>query len=235
MTTNEELDELAAGYYLDPPADVWLEERVQAWILQWLVTQIRGRTLEMGWGTGVVSKQLLRSGIDLEVVEGSARLVREGRKAGATVTQALFEDFDPGPIFDTVLALHVLEHVENPVRMAERIRRWLRPGGRLIVVVPNAYSIHRRLGRAMTGDPVDTPSERDLLVGHRRVYSIRQLCADLGATGFDTAGGVFGWFLKPVPNSLMLDWAPEIVDALCQMGWEGSPADCANVGVVARR
>lgn len=243
MTTGDELDEVAERYYQAPQDDLWLEERVQDWILPWIGGRCRGRVLEMGWGTGLVAKGLVEVAHDLgwlglTVVEGSDRLVVEARLAlgdRATVVASLFEEYDPGPIFDTVLALHVLEHVEEPVRMLERIWGWLRPGGRLIAVVPNAQSIHRRVGALMSGDMIDTLSDRDRLVGHRRVYRLQELCVDLAAARFDTAGGAFGWFHKPVHNALMVRWAPELIDALCDLGWHGPVEDAANIGVIARR
>jgi len=232
MTTPEELDELAGSYYLDPPADLWLEERVQAWILPWLAQQCRGRVLEMGWGTGIVARTLRLEGVkDLEVVEGSERLTAEAWRAGLTCSRAMFESFDPGPVFDTVVALHVLEHVENPVRMLEQIKGWLRPWGRVIVVTPNAQSFHRQLGQVMTGEPVDTLSARDRLVGHRRGFTMRQLQGDARAVGFRLVQE-FGWFLKPVHNALMIDWPPELIDALCVLGFEGLSEDAANIGLV---
>lgn len=233
MTTGEELDGLAESYYLDPPADLWLEERVQAWILPWVERQCRGRVLEMGWGTGIIGRYLREAGRDLTVVEGSAKLATEARRANpGKVHQSLFEAYDPGPVFDTVLALHVLEHVGDPVRMLERIRGWLRPHGRVIVVVPNAQSVHRQVGQLLTGEPLDALSDRDRLVGHRRVYTLRQLHGDISAVGFHVAQER-GWFLKPVNNARMVDWSPELIDALCEIGWEGDPEDAANLLVLA--
>lgn len=90
------------------------------------------------------------------------------------------------------------------------------------------------VGHLMTGEPPETLSARDRVVGHRRVYTVRELCGDLSAAGFDTAGGTFGWFLKPANNARMLDWPGELIDALCELGFRGSPLDAANIGVVAR-
>jgi 2-polyprenyl-3-methyl-5-hydroxy-6-metoxy-1,4-benzoquinol methylase len=235
VTEQAELEELAAGYYLDPPADVWLEERVQAWIMPRILGHVEGRTLEMGWGTGLVARYLLRSGVDLEIVEGSNRLATEARAhehLPGKVHQTLFEAFSPGPIFDTVLCLHVLEHVDDPVGMLRRISTWLRPGGKVIVVTPNAGSVHRRVGVALSGGRVFDLSERDKLVGHRRVFVYGELIETARAAGF-TVSGTFGWFLKPVNNARMVDWPPELIDALCEVGFRGDWSEAANIGLVA--
>lgn len=44
--------------------------------------------------------------------------------------------------FDTVLAVQVLEHVFEPIRMVEEIARVLRPGGRAILLVPQTGTMH---------------------------------------------------------------------------------------------
>jgi len=42
--------------------------------------------------------------------------------------------------FDVILASHVLEHVADPVAVVFRLHTLLKPGGRLLVLVPNAWS-----------------------------------------------------------------------------------------------
>ncbi len=43
---------------------------------------------------------------------------------------------------DTVLLFNVLEHVRDPRTVAANVHRWLRPGGRCLVMVPNAQRLH---------------------------------------------------------------------------------------------
>jgi predicted SAM-dependent methyltransferase len=47
---------------------------------------------------------------------------------------------------DAVTMWHVLEHLDDPARALSRIRRWLRPGGALLVGVPNLASAQAWLG-----------------------------------------------------------------------------------------
>jgi SAM-dependent methyltransferase len=44
---------------------------------------------------------------------------------------------------DTVVIFNVLEHCERPWEVVENIRGWLRPGGRVLAMVPNAQRVHR--------------------------------------------------------------------------------------------
>ena len=47
---------------------------------------------------------------------------------------------------DAAVMWHVLEHLEHPVAALGRVRSWLRPGGVLLVGVPNAASLQARVG-----------------------------------------------------------------------------------------
>ena len=166
------------------------------------------RVIDMGYGTGEMARELLGRGIAAEVVEGSPLLAAQARERhpGLAVHEAMFESFAPGPVYDAVLALHVMEHVDRPRDLMDRVRGWLRPGGSVVVVVPNRESLHRRLAVRMgIQDGLDDLSARDHLVGHLRVYGLDTLGADLEGAGFRVEER-FGFTLKTVPNSMMLDW-----------------------------
>lgn len=48
----------------------------------------------------------------------------------------------PDASFDTVLCTEVLEHVSEPQRVAAEIMRVLKPGGSLVLTVPQFYPVH---------------------------------------------------------------------------------------------
>ena len=79
---------------------------------------------------------------------------RAGRERGIGNAAFLAADLEQGlPIrggtFDTVICLDLLEHVVERDRLLGEIRRVLRPGGALLLAVPNrATSWKRRLARA---------------------------------------------------------------------------------------
>ncbi len=233
------LDEYAETYYLsDGPVDVGLEERVQLAGVDQIVAALDGaeRVLEMGYGTGLMTTELRARGVMLDLIEGSPALCARARidHPGLTVHESMFEDFAPVEPYDAVLALHVLEHVDEPTMLLRRLDRWLAPLGALIVVVPNRESLHRQLAVRMgLQQRLDDLSPRDLMVGHQRVYGFDTLTSDLVAAGFSVESR-FGHFLKTVPNSMMLDWTGDLIDALCAISDELDPSMLANIGVRAR-
>ena len=236
--TPEALDRYARDYYLsDEVADIDIEERAQRLSAPTVAAQVgdASRVIDMGFGTGEMARELLGRGIAAEVVEGSPLLAAQARERhpDLVVHEAMFEDFAPGPVYDAVLALHVMEHVDRPRDLMDRVRGWLRPGGSVVVVVPNRESLHRRLAVRMgIQDGLDDLSARDHLVGHLRVYGLDTLGADLEGAGFRVEER-FGFTLKTVPNSMMLDWPPALLDALTQISPELPAAMCANIGIRA--
>jgi len=240
--TPESLDAYAETYYLNAEIDdLDIEELGQRRSIDRTVTALGGatRVLEMGYGTGLVTGELLARGVPIEVVEGSPRLCDVARvnhaASGLVVHEALFESFAPAQPYDAVLALHVAEHVDDPVALFSVVREWLVPGGAIVVVVPNADSLHRRLAVRMgLQQRRDDLSPRDHLVGHQRVYDLQRLSADLAAAGFRTREE-FGYQLKVVPNAMMADWPPELLGALVDISPELQPALLANIGIRATR
>ncbi len=236
--TPETLDRYARDYYLsDAIEDIDIEERAQRLSAPRVAAAVGDarRVIDMGYGTGEMARELLGRGLDAEVVEGSSLLAARAREEhpGLVVHEAMFEDFAPGPVYDAVLALHVMEHVDRPRELMAHVRGWLRPGGAVVVVVPNRESLHRRLAVRMgIQERLDDLSPRDHLVGHLRVYGLDTLAADLEGAGFRVEER-FGFTLKCVPNSMMLDWPPDLMDALTAISPELPPELTANIGIRA--
>jgi len=232
------LDDYARQYYLaDDVADVGIEELQQELSLEKIAAAVAGRerVLEMGFGTGLTTRELRGHGVATEVLEGSPLLAQRARAEhpGIVVHEDLFETFAPGPVYDGVLALHVLEHVDDPSSLLAHVRTWLKPGGRLVAAVPNAQSLHRRLAVLMGLQPhLDSLSPRDHLVGHQRVYTLDGLRLDAEAAGFTVVDEI-GWFLKTLPNALMLDHDPSLLRAQFAISDELPARMLANIAIVA--
>ena len=237
--TPDALDDYAREYYLSGTVDdVRIEEQQQTLVYERLARQTLGgcaRVLEMGYGTGISARVLTAAGVPVEIVEGSPLLVDAARAAhpGLAVHASMFETFEPGPVFDAVLAMYIAEHVDDPPSLLRTVARWLRPGGLLVVAVPNAGSIHRRLAVRMgLQEQLDSRSPRDHLLGHQRVYTLETLRADVEQAGFSVRDEM-GWFLKALPNAMMLDYSEELLAALHDLSEELPAELMANIAIVA--
>lgn len=236
--TPNKLDDFATTYYLnDGVRDIYIEELQQQLSLPRVLQSVgaASRVLEMGFGTGLVTGALLDRGVKAEVVEGSPALrdiavARHGHQ-GLVVHLAMFEEFEPDEPYDMVMALHVLEHVDDPQEMLAKVASWLVPGGAIVAVTPNRQSVHRNLAVRMGLQPaLDTLSARDDLVGHQRVYGLDTLRAELEQADFHV-DDEFGYFLKSLPNSMMLDYSQPLLEALNAISEEVPPHLLANIGV----
>jgi SAM-dependent methyltransferase len=79
---------------------------------------------------------------------------------GVRLEQASVEDAQiADSSLDAVSLWHVLEHVDHPRESLGRIAGWLRPGGVLLVGVPNLASVQARVGGA-TWYHLDVPRHR---------------------------------------------------------------------------
>lgn len=109
----------------------------------------RGRVIELGCGEGALSALIAARGCDVLGVDLSERKISAARLAHPHVSfvESDILDLDlPAASFDTAVLAEVLEHVTE--RPGEEILRaaWrlLRPGGRLVVSVPNEDCVPHR-------------------------------------------------------------------------------------------
>ena len=83
------------------------------------------------------------------------------------------------------MAWGVVEHVVDPVALIQKAASFLNDKGVLIIHVPNAHAINRRLAVLMgTLTECEELSPFDLqIAGHRRSYSMKTLCQDIEKAG----------------------------------------------------
>jgi len=215
-TSMDKLDRIAADYHTNESVpDIHIENLCQEYFIEWLLRRIPvgSRVLELGYGDGLVTAALAKSGCELTILEGAGTLVDRARQIHPSIkcVHSLFEDFRTDQAYDIILASHVLEHVDDPPTILRLISSWLVESGKIIIVVPNRNSLHRQLAVVMGLQPeLDTLSKRDLMVGHQRVYSLQILQDHIrgaGLTPIDSAG----FFLKVLPNSMMLEYSRELL------------------------
>lgn len=97
-----------------------------------------GRALEIGCGSGRYLESLQQQGWDIEGIEPVHEPGERCRARGLRVRTGSFEDFEfEAESYDAVIAWMVVEHLHDPVRALQRVRRILRPRGVLVFSVPN--------------------------------------------------------------------------------------------------
>jgi len=136
------------------------------------------RVLDVGCGRGVVLGPLADRGFEVHGVEISAEATRGADpRAEIRIAPRLADAGYDAEFFDTVIIWHVLEHLRDPRAVLEEAHRILRPGGRLIVAVPNLSSLQAR----WTGPAwfhLDLPR-------HLHHFSLRSLEELIERTGFE--------------------------------------------------
>ena len=181
--------------------------------------------LDVGAGIGAtainLSHRTYKSWVELEPDPKLAERIVEGQKKG-TVPESIevrvgtTQDLSADEMFDTVLYIDVLEHIEEDSKELASIAKHVRPGGHIIVLSP----AHQYLF-----------TEFDRQVGHCRRYNKQQLkaiqpktleivclkyldsvgmVASLGnklllKSGSPSLGQVKLWDRKMVPVSQMID------------------------------
>jgi SAM-dependent methyltransferase len=234
-----ELEKIASDYHLnDDVKDKFIEDLCQIYCADWMQSVIRKdqKVIELGYGEGITLEILSKYTDDYTVIEGSPSLIKEIHKKHpkVKVIDSLFEDYAPKEKFDLILALHVFEHVDDPVLLGKHLRSWLKDGGEILTIVPNKNSLHRRLAYNMgLISRLDELSQRDILVGHQRVYDITTLSKDLSLSGFQPFE-TKGFFLKLLPNSMMLDFSNDLINALNSEGSKLDPDLLANIAIRAK-
>lgn len=196
------------------------------WYPQRIIEKCRDAcaVLELGLGHGY-STNIFSGHFDRHVVlEGSPAVIRnfavKWPECDAQIVETYFEKFETEEKFDVIVMGFVLEHVDDPSEIISRYRSFLAQGGKMFLAVPNAAVLNRRVGHlaGMLSD-METLSENDLLLGHKRYYTVESLSAEIKRAGcqIDTMEGIY---LKPFTTrqiiSLNLD--ETVLRALCEVG-----------------
>jgi trans-aconitate methyltransferase len=223
LMSSSELDNIAGSY--DPSSP---EKDFDYWFIRLnmesMESHLIGRSVcELGCSTGLSTRLLSSLAKELTVVEGSRdNIARAETQALKNVrfVHSFWESFETRPSFSDVVAMRVLEHIEDPVSLLQKIKQWLLPGGRIHLVVPNARSLHRRVGLQMgLLNDLHELNARDRRVGHKRVYDREILFDHLRQAGCRVRHWE-GIFLKPLSNDQLKSWPENLVRAFSAVGKE---------------
>lgn len=105
-----------------------------------------GKVLEIGTGAGWMLQALRRAGWTVvgneRIAQGAAAVLP---KQGIPIFVGGLDALRPRPHFDLIILFQVLEHLPNPLEVLRQCSGLLKPGGTLVVAVPNLASWQARL------------------------------------------------------------------------------------------
>lgn len=173
--------------------------RINAWMYGHFADRVRGRVLEVGSGIGNLSRLLVRHAshaVLTDVDDAHLEVLRRDLGDHERVTVLPFDlaqDPSDGVLaqapYDAVLAVNVIEHVEDDASAVARLASLLRPDGHLLAYVPACPWAFGTLDEAL---------------GHYRRYTPRSFGALLEGAGLALDGapryvnllGLPGWWLN---------------------------------------
>jgi SAM-dependent methyltransferase len=118
------------------------------------------RVLDLGCRTGALTQHYAEGNDVVGVDVDHEALERARERLGIETVWADIEDELPFPdeTFDVVVAGELFEHLADPPAAVANARRLLKPGGRLVGSVPNAYRLKARIHFAIGRDPDPDPT-----------------------------------------------------------------------------
>jgi SAM-dependent methyltransferase len=149
-----------------------------AWVAGILRRHLGDEVLEVGAGIGNLSGRLMSRRMLYVAAEKDPLHLHALRNRFLRTPNVVVQNIDPAVperlaglenCFDTVLCLNVLEYLDRPERTVESLRSALKPGGCLIVLVPQGKLLFGSLDRSL---------------GHQRRYSSAEARRMLEEEGF---------------------------------------------------
>lgn len=219
----------------------------------------KGTLLDLACGEGMMTSYFVDHFDRVVGVDAAGIHLSKAKEALPNVEfiECLIEDLELNEKFDNVFLLMILEHVENPIEVIKKASSFLKNDGQLIIHVPNANAVNRRLAVKMgTLFSCDELSPFDInVVGHRRSYNFDSLSTDVKEADLEVAnsGGVFykmlstpqmNWFLENGEwdtghgwgrtGVVDKDWKTEFCRACYELGNE-QPNDCNVIFICATK
>jgi 2-polyprenyl-3-methyl-5-hydroxy-6-metoxy-1,4-benzoquinol methylase len=162
------------------------------WIVKLLQPFLNGRILEIGAGHGTMSERLSQHGnlTATEPYEKAATLLAErfSDEPKISVRQADADSAVEGQIFDSIVMINVLEHIESDNETVKKLASSLATNGHLAIYVPAFQLLY---------------SNFDRNIGHFRRYrkkELRNMMTDAGLeiikAHYVNLPGAFLWLLS---------------------------------------
>jgi SAM-dependent methyltransferase len=199
-----------------------------SWTFQLCEPYLRGRVLEVGCGVGNFSSRIatherVSSLLSIDVSEAALRHCRANVACGKIAFRqaSLFEVDDR---FDTIICMHVIEHIEDDFAAIAHMLDCVAPGGTLFLIVPAHQALftwfdasvghYRRYSKRMLTDLITRLGDsRRLLIDqwyYNTVAAIGYFCMYrvLGRKRVGAEVGIFDRVVAPVLQRIEPRWVP---------------------------
>lgn len=172
----------------------------------------KGRLLDVGTGNGNYLSVLQSWGWDAYGIEINPEAVKSAKKSGLKkiFQGTVFSHKFPANYFDVIRYSHVIEHVLLPKKELQKVFNLLKPGGKVIIDLPNINSIFFQIFRQYWY-PLETPR-------HLWQFSDKTIESLLLRTGFEKINihyiqpsKTFIWSLKLMVSQSNVESKPGII------------------------
>ena len=130
--------------------EILAREETHDWIIDALSRERRGFLLDAPAGTGSLASRLKKMGFSVSCcdINPSLFLAQDIEIKRGDLSQSLPYS---SASFDFITCIEGLEHLENPFNAIREFHRILKPGGKILLSLPNYLNIERRLRFLITG------------------------------------------------------------------------------------
>jgi len=220
-----ELDKTLSAYSADK-LYYFDEKLILDWYAQRVIDKFPGNSsvLDLGLGHGITANIFGNHFTDYTILDGSQEIINKFKtefpENTTNIVNTFFEDFKTDKRYDLIIMGFILEHVNDPVQIMSYYKKFLKQTGKMILSVPNAEMMNRRLGHYMgILDDVTELSGHDKELGHVRYYTVDTFKQDVEKADLKIKN-IEGIYLKPFTTKqiMSLNFDSKVLNALCMLG-----------------
>lgn len=200
--------------------------------------------LELGCFMGKFTQRLQRYFSKITCVEASNEAIMEAKKIlrdDVKIINSTFETAKLADKYNNVVMTHVLEHVDEPIKVLQRVKNeWLSDDGKFFLICPNANAPSRQIAVKMgiiSHNSAVTLAEKKH--GHKITYTLDTLERDVKSAGLNVIyrSGIFFKALANFQWDKLLNTdiiSKEYLDGCYELGQQ-YPDLCSSIYLVCQK